>query len=410
MAAIQWRPARVISTVLGIIILFLLYNTFIYNNDTVLVGNQRISLKKQKGKPFDKDPLLQMTGPPEGILSGPDQPRVNATILSLVRNEELQGMLQSMADLERTFNRKFNYPYTFINNVPFTDKFKAATKAMTKAEVSYHVIPEDHWDIPPWINAELMKESANFLAEQGVQYSNLNTYHQMCRWNSGMFFKHPALLKYKWYWRVEPKVHFFCDIDYDVFRYMQDNNKTYGFVINIYDDPHSIQTLWPTVEEFMAEHPDYIHPNNALRWLTDQNNRPDTYRDANGYSTCHFWSNFEIADMDFWRSRKYEDFFRHLDRAGGFFYERWGDAPVHSIALGLMEDRNKIHWYICPLRVALSTYRRAGGVDECGVFKGSVILGISMYLTLTVRCRINVRDVRRGGLRMGKGYRRRIAG
>lgn len=66
---------------------------------------------------------------------------------------------------------------------------------------------------------------------------------------------------------------------------------------------------------------------------------------ANGYSTCHFWSNFEIADMSFWRSQAYEDYFNHLDRAGGFFYERWGDAPVHSIALGLMEDKNKIHFF-----------------------------------------------------------------
>ena len=48
--------------------------------------------------------------------------------------------------------------------------------------------------------------------------------------------------------------------------------------------------------------------------------------------------------MEFWRSPAYEEYFEHLDRAGGFFYERWGDAPVHSIALGLFEDASKIHW------------------------------------------------------------------
>lgn len=49
--------------------------------------------------------------------------------------------------------------------------------------------------------------------------------------------------------------------------------------------------------------------------------------------------------MDFWRSKPYEDYFEHLDRAGGFFYERWGDAPVHSVALGLFLDKSKIHWF-----------------------------------------------------------------
>src|SRR5688572_33465078 len=33
---------------------------------------------------------------------------------------------------------------------------------------------------------------------------------------------------------------FYCDIDYDVFWYMEEFNKTYGFTINLYDSPESI--------------------------------------------------------------------------------------------------------------------------------------------------------------------------
>lgn len=63
--------------------------------------------------------------------------RINATLLSLVRNEELEGMLQAMGDLERTWNHKFNYPWTFFNDVPFTEEFKKKTSAATKAECFY---------------------------------------------------------------------------------------------------------------------------------------------------------------------------------------------------------------------------------------------------------------------------------
>lgn len=63
--------------------------------------------------------------------------RINATILALVRNEELEGMLQSMEDLERTWNNKFNYPWTFFNDVPFSEEFKRKTSAATKAETRY---------------------------------------------------------------------------------------------------------------------------------------------------------------------------------------------------------------------------------------------------------------------------------
>lgn len=42
------------------------------------------------------------------------------------------------------------------------------------------------------------------------------------------FFKHEFLQQYRWYWRVEPDIHFHCDIDFDPFVYMQAQNKTYG--------------------------------------------------------------------------------------------------------------------------------------------------------------------------------------
>jgi len=49
----------------------------------------------------------------------------------------MDGMVQAMEDLERTWNHKFNYPWTFFNDVAFSDEFKAKTSAATKAECRY---------------------------------------------------------------------------------------------------------------------------------------------------------------------------------------------------------------------------------------------------------------------------------
>lgn len=57
------------------------------------------------------------------------------------------------------------------------------------------------------------------------------------------------------------------------------------------------------------------------------------------------WSNFEVGDLNWLRSQAYIDFFESLDQDGGFFYERWGDAPVHSIAAGLMLPKDQIHFF-----------------------------------------------------------------
>ncbi|KAL1995669.1 hypothetical protein VTN49DRAFT_1856 [Thermomyces lanuginosus] len=271
--------------------------------------------------------------------------RANASIISLVRNEELDGIIQSMRELERSFNSKFNYSWIFFNNEPFTDEFKRRTRKETNGECHYELIPPEHWNVPDWIDHNKLEESLHEMRAQGVQYADKLSYHQMCRWNSGFFYKHPALKGIKYYWRVEPDVKFYCDIDYDVFKFMEEYNKTYGFTINVYDDPKSVRSLWPVTQSFLDANPQYLSRDNSLLWLTDRKRRPGRYDEANGYSTCHFWSNFEIGDLDFWRSEAYEQFFEHLDRTGGFFYERWGDAPVHSVALGLFLDNEKIHWF-----------------------------------------------------------------
>jgi mannosyltransferase len=89
---------------------------------------------------------LSVTGEPEGKLWRADKGyglgdegtnRINATLLALVRNEEVDGMIQAMQDLERTWNHKFNYPWTFFNDVPFSEEFKKRTQAQTKAKCNY---------------------------------------------------------------------------------------------------------------------------------------------------------------------------------------------------------------------------------------------------------------------------------
>lgn len=44
--------------------------------------------------------------------------------------------------------------------------------------------------------------------------------------------------------------------------------------------------------------------------------------EGESYNMCHFWSNFEIARLDWLRSKEYNDFFEMMDRSGGFWMER----------------------------------------------------------------------------------------
>lgn len=128
--------------------------------------------------------------------------------------------------------------------------------------------------------------------------------------------------------------------------------------------------------DFLKSHPEYLTEGNAMGFISDNGGEE--------YNLCHcelpipiqsvttrtgidhfaVWSNFEIADMDFWRGPAYTAYVDYLEASGGFYYEvctsqlphpqiftpvtihqRWGDAPVHSIGAALFARKDQIHFF-----------------------------------------------------------------
>lgn len=54
--------------------------------------------------------------------------RANATLLMLARNSEVDGAVRSVREMEDRFNRKYHYPWVFLNEQPFSDEFKQCVR------------------------------------------------------------------------------------------------------------------------------------------------------------------------------------------------------------------------------------------------------------------------------------------
>ena len=304
-------------------------NGRIQTNAHAAAGGAESGAKASKSK--DKSKTSSAKG-------GLDQPQLeNATFVTLARNQDLLEIVKSIRQVEDRVNHKFHYPWVFLNDEPFDDEFKRVTSAMCSGPTEYGVIPRDHWGFPDWIDQDKAKATREKMKEKGVIYGDSISYRHMCRYESGFFYRHPLVLPYRYYWRVEPSIKMFCDFDYDPFTLMREQGKVYGFTLSLHEYGDTIETLWDTTTDFVKKHPEYIAKDNLMNWLSDDGGAT--------YSMCHFWSNFEIADADFWRSEAYSAYFEHLDQAGGFFYERWGDAPVHSIAAGLFLQKDQVHFF-----------------------------------------------------------------
>lgn len=191
---------------------------------------------------FPNAPVNVTINPPVDAVTG----RANATLLVLARNSELSGVEVAMRSLEDSFNREHNYPWTFLNEVPFTYEFKERVRNLTRAEVRFALISNEDWYPPEWIDEAKYDHDLKEMATKHpkVPYVGSTSYRNMCRFNSGYFFRQPVLDQFKWYWRVEPKVRFPCKIPFDPFAFMVENNKRYAFSITLPEHRPTIPTLW----------------------------------------------------------------------------------------------------------------------------------------------------------------------
>ncbi|KAJ7867702.1 glycolipid 2-alpha-mannosyltransferase-domain-containing protein [Mycena olivaceomarginata] len=133
------------------------------------------------------------------------------------------------------------------------------------AGVSFGLVPKEHWFQPEWIDEGKARAGRNKMVAQDIIYAGSvpcgffpvirsfvflhysfpsriitilfadnpvlshypYSYRNMCRFNSGFFFQYPLLQPYRYYWRVEPDVEYFCNMLYDPFHFMQQEDKIY---------------------------------------------------------------------------------------------------------------------------------------------------------------------------------------
>ncbi|KAG1111123.1 hypothetical protein G6F42_015125 [Rhizopus arrhizus] len=173
------------------------------NRETVENGGAQVPLSNEDVIEQDPEAIDERTNQyttVEAEESLFDEEREKAVIVILVRNNELAAMRRTLRQFEDRFNRKYNYPYVFLNDEPFTDEFKYAISVMTNAEIKFGLVPSSMWSVPDHVNETVMNSQLADYAARNIMYGGSLSYRHMCRFNSGFFYRHPLLAEYDYYW------------------------------------------------------------------------------------------------------------------------------------------------------------------------------------------------------------------
>ncbi|GAA6057989.1 hypothetical protein JCM3770_004601 [Rhodotorula araucariae] len=272
--------------------------------------------------------------------------RANASIVILVNpySNMYQALLPTLENIELKFNRRYGYPIQLLTdgNLP-SAAILNRTDYITGGKANWSVVtPEQGWGPPEWVSQKDINEGLRKIPFP-LGYRN------MCRFFSMWHWRHPALQGYDWIFRLDEGIHFHCEL-------MEENNKTYGFTNVDQEAPFVVPTLWQTTQQFMRQAPRHYFPEG----------RDESFVSNDGgknYNYRMYYNNFEIVhrsvdlpptrpgyagaltrlNLQFFESEAYQAYVNHLDRAGGFYKERWGDAPIRTIAASYFLPTSALH-------------------------------------------------------------------
>ncbi|ODV84863.1 glycosyltransferase family 15 protein, partial [[Candida] arabinofermentans NRRL YB-2248] len=112
----------------------------------------------------------------------------------------------------------------------------------------------------------------------------------------------------------------------------------FGFVNAPAESIQSAPSLFKNYKTFMQLNNELLIDNSTTlnEFILDSN--------TNDYTNCNFDSNFEIVNLEFYKSKEYKQLYDFMDDTNGFFYERWTDYSIKTLAISTFVPKDKIFW------------------------------------------------------------------
>ncbi|OIP76251.1 MAG: hypothetical protein AUK06_00285 [Parcubacteria group bacterium CG2_30_36_18] len=274
---------------------------------------------------------------------------IKAAIIYLANSapKYIADLKLSLSSLDVNFNDQFRYPVIIFHR----DFSEALIQDIRKATRSNTRFEKVKFEIPDFLNkAEIPERCFGFDIE----------YRHMCRFFSGLVYRHPGLKDYDWYWRLDTDSFLLSKIDYDVFYFMQKHNYMYGYITMLKDRPETVKGLWDLTKKYIRENkiqPTFLHK----------------FTLGGVWNRTIYYTNFEIGKLDFWHSEKFISYFNYLDRSGGIYKYRWGDTPIHSLAIYMFIPEKQVHQF------SDIAYKHQSFVNQPSRFKLLILLRKNIF-------------------------------
>lgn len=193
-------------------------------------------------------------------------------------------------------------------------------------------VPDMHWNVPTWL-----WDPTDLWMYIHDDKKHVIGYRLMCRFFTLGLFEIVDSMGYDYVLRLDTDSHILSPIQYDMAALMHDRKYTYAWRMGQHEGHKWLLGFAETIRMYVAMYNvpvDYFLDFYQIQTISDLTLEVMA-------TSITFYNNFFLTRVSFWREKKVLHFLNFLDRVGGIFTHRWGDAVTQTTAVALFLDRYK---------------------------------------------------------------------
>ena len=250
----------------------------------------------------------------QSLLASWPSSKPKAAIYILTRSIRWDALTKALASLDQYFNNQFRYPIIIFHENEF-NKRRDEVRQLTRSDVYFQSIT---FSIPKFLDEPVPVK---------IPCTSSISYRHMCRFHAKTVYELPIMQDLLYYWRLDDDSVLLSNVSYDVFQHMDKNQLQYGYIWRHLDAHDCVRGLWEGTRK-------YIDAKDLATYSFDTWKEPWLY-----------YNNFEISATRTWFTKAYQDYIEYIDRLGGIYYHRWGDAPIRGIAVSMFIPKSQVHYF-----------------------------------------------------------------
>lgn len=261
------------------------------------------------------------------IQQNPNKPKA-AMVLFVSSLDEINYIPDTIESYQRQFNNKFQYDWIVVSlksyiksQKPIIDKLVANVRYVDLKVQSYNHITSN-------LHAREIGDTVDVYPRKFKSRSMIRQKHLTRFLLSELFQVEQVWKDYKYYWRVPIGSELGCDVDYDVFEIMEKENIQYGWLLIHHDIQGPQPEFTSKLQEFSID-------------LDQFNQNKNDWK----FEDCSIDPDFEIVNIEFLKSAKYQAFFDFLNKNEMIYYKGWREPIIKTAAVSLLLESFEVKFF-----------------------------------------------------------------